>query len=103
MASVLALGSAEFVRRMELGGADGRVVEAAGAAAALAAALADPAAGLVLLEAPLVEALEREAYERAFDCPRPVVVAVGGKMNEVLRRRIREVVGADLLSTRDVP
>jgi vacuolar-type H+-ATPase subunit F/Vma7 len=99
MAAILALGSQVFVRRMELGGAAGRAVDAGSVAAALESAIAGKEVGLVLLEAPLVAALAPDVYERVFSCRNPVVVAVGGRMNEVLRRRIREVVGADLLST----
>jgi vacuolar-type H+-ATPase subunit F/Vma7 len=100
MGRILAMGAAPFVRQMELGGATGRVVPRAEAAGALEKALSENDWTLILLETQLVGELPSDVYERAFSGLQPVVIAVGGSMNEVLRRRIREVVGADLLSTR---
>ena len=100
MQSVLALGSRRFVRQLFLGGAGGRVVGPSEAAEALRSALADPQVALVLLEEPLAAALPRDAYRQAFLGRESRVVALGATGNEALRRRILQVLGADLLSGR---
>ena len=97
---VVAVGGRSFVRQMQLGGATGRFVESEGAAGVLEGLLSDERFGLVLIEADLVGALPEDLYERAFLSRRPLVVAVGGGMNEVLRRRIRAVMGADVMMSK---
>ncbi|MCX7933692.1 MAG: hypothetical protein N3A66_00355 [Planctomycetota bacterium] len=95
--NLVALGRREFVRLLQLGGIRSHSVTAEKAAAALAHYLEGGAAELVLFDAALLPALPTDLRERAFRSHRPQVVAVGGRWNEILRSRIRQVAGADLL------
>jgi len=110
MSDVVALGTSEFVHLLELGGARRRVVgegeearDVEGVRAALDALLSDPTAGLVLLDAAFVKDLPEPLYRRAFYSRAPEVVALGGRWNEVLRKHVRRVIGADLLAPRSNP
>ena len=97
MPTVIALGARLFVRQLMLGGAQGRVAEKADVAEKLLAALEEPGAGLILLDAALAEGLPRDLAARAFANREPQVVALGAAWDDSLRRRIRQVLGADLL------
>jgi vacuolar-type H+-ATPase subunit F/Vma7 len=101
MPSVIALGRREFVRTLHLGGTLGRVVAEDTIAAALESVLGDRSVGLVILEAALVSSLPKDLYRRAFYGRAPEVVALGEQSNEVLRSRIRQVAGADLLAPKE--
>jgi vacuolar-type H+-ATPase subunit F/Vma7 len=81
-----------------MGGAIGQVVTPDGAAEALRARLSDRSVALIMLEVSLVERLPQDLYRQAFYSREPEVVALGGAWNVVLRRRIRQVLGADLLA-----
>ena len=97
---ILALGDRMFLLHLEMGGTDGRLVDRNTVVAVLSETLSDSNVGLVLLEASLVDALPEELYRRAFYNRQPEVVAMGGHWNEVLRRRVMQVLGADLLAPR---
>jgi vacuolar-type H+-ATPase subunit F/Vma7 len=101
MSDVIALGSRVFVRQLKLGGTRGRIADAATIAPTLTALLRDPAVGLIMLEGDLVDSLPEDLYRQAFYSRTPEVVALGQGWNEVLRRRIRRVMGADLLAPRN--
>ena len=95
-----ALGTREFVRQLQLGGTLGCVVDSDNVAKTLQEMLTDKTAGLVLLEAQFVKDIPEDLYEQAFYSRAPEVVALGGRWNEVLRRRIRQVTGTDMLAPR---
>ena len=96
----MALGTREFVLQLQLGGTFGRVVDEKDVAKALREMLVDKGVGLVMLEAKFVKNLPEDLYEQAFYSRTPEVVALGGKWNEVLRGRIRQVTGTDMLAPR---
>jgi len=96
----MALGTREFVLQLQLGGTFGRVVDEKDVAKALREMLVDKGVGLVMLEAKFVKNLPEDLYEQAFYSRAPEVVALGGKWNEVLRGRIRQVTGTDMLAPR---
>jgi len=95
--SLVALGGFSFVRLLQLGGIRGQPVAAEKAADELARYLDMKEVDLVLFDAALLPSLPADLRQRAFQNPRPHVVAVGGRWNEILRNRIRQVAGADLL------
>ncbi len=97
MKSVMAIGSRVFVRQLILGGAVGRVVKPEEVADTLRSALSESEVGLILLEAAHVEKLPGDLYKEAFSSHDPEVVALGSRSNDVLRKRIRQTLGADLL------
>lgn len=100
MPAVLALGSSPFVRPLMLGGTLGRVIAPAAAADGLRAALEQRDVELILFDAALVPHLPPDLHRLAFYSRHPEVVVLGGPWNEVLRRRIMQVLGADLLAER---
>ncbi len=103
MPAILALGSRPFVCQLMLGGTQGRIAESSTAAAQLRAALEEPGVELILFEDSLVPHLPPELHHLAFFSRRPEVVVLGGPWNEVLRQRIRQVLGADLLAEERKP
>lgn len=100
MPAILALGSRPFVRQLMLGGTLGRVAEPSTAAGELRGALEERGVELILFDATLVPHLPPELHRLAFYSRHPEVVVLGGPWNEVLRRRIMQVLGADLLAER---
>ncbi len=98
MAKILALGGRDFMRLMQLGGAQAGHADAESLPAALEAALVAPDVGVIMVEESLVGRLPAELARRAFLSVRPKVVAQSPAGNEALRRRVRQVIGADLLA-----
>lgn len=98
MQTILAVGAPEFARLMQMGGATARLADDASVSAILAEALADQAVGLVLLDPGLAASADAALRQAGRAAVEKVLVVQEGS-TPFLRRRIRQVVGADLMAT----
>ncbi len=99
MAKVLAMGSAEFVRLMQLGGADGLLANAQTLPELLMQAMADKHNGIVLVDADLASAVPPEVSEQMGSDAKTRLLILQSHSASMLRGRIRQVVGADLMAS----
>jgi vacuolar-type H+-ATPase subunit F/Vma7 len=99
MKKLLAMGTPEFVRLLQLGGASARLVEPENLPAALEAELANPDNGVILLDPALAAAVPAN-LSGARKSGEGVQLLISGQQSaSFLRNRIRQVVGADLLAS----
>lgn len=98
MKKIVALGTFEFVRLMQYGGAEARLADAGSLPGLLETALADPAAGILLLDAALAQAVPDALRDRMSASSGPRVLIFGEESSALLRSRIRQVAGADLMA-----
>lgn len=99
MDRILALGAPEFVRVMQMGGAHARLADAQNISHILEEVLKEKNLGIVIVETALASAIPPSVAQKMLSKGKPRLLLLERRSAELLRGRIRQVVGADLMES----